>query len=31
VSWVAVDPADWGRGIATQLMEDLLERLREKH
>lgn len=30
VSWVAVDPAYWGRGIATQLMEDLLERLREK-
>jgi ribosomal protein S18 acetylase RimI-like enzyme len=30
IGWVAVDPAYWGRGIATELMEDLLQRLREK-
>jgi len=29
VSWVAVDPASWGRGIATRLMETLMEYARE--
>ncbi len=30
ISWVAVDPGHWGHGIATRLMEDLLEILRAK-
>ncbi|MBC5815945.1 MAG: GNAT family N-acetyltransferase [Candidatus Eremiobacteraeota bacterium] len=30
VSWVAVDPGHWGHGIATRLMEDLLDVLRAK-
>ncbi|MFN2529219.1 MAG: GNAT family N-acetyltransferase [Candidatus Baltobacteraceae bacterium] len=30
VSWVAVDPDYWGHGIATHLMEDLLDLLRAK-
>ena len=30
ISWVAVDPPSWGRGIATQLMQELLDTLRAK-
>ncbi|GAC1498206.1 MAG: GNAT family N-acetyltransferase [Vulcanimicrobiaceae bacterium] len=29
VSWVAVHPASWGRGIATRLMETFMEYARE--
>jgi len=30
VSWVAVDPGHWGLGIATRLLEDLLDLLSAK-